>query len=75
MKSEQRAQKIVQIARREHRSIEEVVTLIERWCFPIAFAIAAAVELALANDPKWRNWVTVHRDWVDEGRYDNQVRW
>lgn len=60
------------IAAREHRSVELIELVLQRWCFPISWAMPNAIAKALANDPSWRQWIDYDYPWLAEaGYYDS----
>jgi hypothetical protein len=50
---------ILRIAEQEGRPPAEVLDALQRWCFPIAWAMPDAIRQALANEPNWRAWFDV----------------
>lgn len=52
------------VADRDGLTLDHARALIERWAWPISFAIPAACDKAIANHPDWQTWCDAQRDSV-----------
>jgi len=50
---------IATIAARDGLTADDVHERLICWCYPVAWAVPAATEKALANEPTWRQWCDV----------------